>query len=344
MSQKIVNVNGSQNLILINTAIDKNTIIRLDSPIQSGLTVTIRDNAGGASASNSIIVSTITGVSLYSGLQQTSNRLDIQQPFGFITLYSSSSQNQWNVMNTFGFQPKKTVYNIESLAVSTIYMQDIAGGPTAQINVSNGILQVNGSNIEGGGGGGGGGGGTVPDPLTLQSIHVSSIKLSSNVSFSPNDNRVRLEVSGTVQTNFLSIVDQGIPSQINIISSENNTLCRNFYPISPVGAYIEFGYLAFVSVAVITYPLYLGTLTNINDGWWSTNGFLNPIFASGSGFINGFIVLPGYAITVYSSVNLTGNITCILSNTTSMPLYSNINNGSGYTGAIAGSYQLISIS
>jgi hypothetical protein len=340
MSQKIVTVNGSQNLVLINTAIDTNTIVRLDTPIQSGLTVTIRDNAGGASASNSIIVSTISGVSLYSGIQQTSNILNIQQPFGFITLYSSSSQNRWNVMNTFGFQPEKTVYNIESLAVSTIYMQDIAGGPTSQINVSNGILQVNGSNIEGGGGGG-----TVPDPLTVQSIHVSSIKLSSNVSFSPYDNRVRLEVSGTVQTNFLSIVDQGIPSQINIISSENNTLCRNkVYPISPVGAYIEFGYLAFISVAVITYPLYLGGLNSMIEGWWSTNGSLNPIFASGSGFINGFIVLPGHAITVYSSINLTGNITCILSNTTSMPLYSNINNGSGYIGAIAGSYQLISIS
>jgi hypothetical protein len=185
----------------------------------------------------------------------------------------------------------------------------------------------------------------VPDPLTLQSIHVSSIKLSSNVSFSPYDNRVRLEVSGTVQTNFLSIVDQGIPSQINIISSENNTLCRNFYPISPVGAYIEFGYQPYINYSITTYPLYLGTLYSMDEAWWNTTpSIYNPIYLTYGGFINGFIVLPGYAITVYSSINLTGNITCILSNTTSMPLYSNINNGLGNIGPIAGSYQLISIS
>ena len=340
MSQKIVTVNGSQNLVLINTAIDTNTIVRLNTPVQSGLTVTIRDNAGGASASNSIIVSTISGVSLYSGIQQTSNLLKIEQPFGFITLYSSSSQNRWNVLNTFGFQPEKTVYNIESLAVSTIYMQDIAGGPTSQINVSNGILQLNGSNIEAGSGGGGA---TVPDPLTIQSIHVSSIKLSSNVSFSSSDSNIRLEVSGTVQTNFLSLIDRSNASQKSDISVINNTLYRNSYPISPVGAYIEFGYFTSGTISLATYPLYLGSLNNINNAWWNTNP-INPIFSPNNGFINGFIVLPGYAITVYSTTNFSGDINCALSNTTTLPLYSNINNGFGPNGAISGSYNLISIS
>lgn len=222
-------------------------------------------------------------------------------------------------------------------------MQDIAGGPTSQLNVSNGILQVNGSNIEAGGGGGGG---SVPDPLTIQSIHVSSIKLSSNVAFSPFDSNIRLEVSGTVQTNFLSLVDQGAPSETTVVSVENNTFYRNSYEISAVGAYIEFGYLPYINYSLTTYPLYLGTLYSMNEAWWNTTitSLYNPIYMPYSGFINGFIVLPGYAITVYSSINLSGNIVCALSNTTAMPMYSNINNQQGYIGPISGSYTLISIS
>lgn len=345
MSQNVVTVNGTQSLVLINTAVDTNTIVRLQAPFQSGLSVTIRDNAGSASASNSIYVSTIFGVSLYSGLQQTSNLLQIQQPFGFVTLYSAADTARWNILNTFGFQPQKTVYNIESVAVSTIYMQDIAGGPASQINVSNGILRLNGSNIQGGGGGGGGG--TIPDPLTVDSIQVSSITVSSNSVFSPSESNVRLTVSGGIQTNFLNLVDQTTSPQTTQISVSCNTLYRNTYPISPVGAYIEFGYRVQTNVfsreyALTVYPLYLGTLDDIWNGWWSTTS--NPVFASGNGFVNGYILLPGFALMAYDTANLTGNLVWASSNRTTMPLYLNVNDNQGYVSPIAGSYNLKSIS
>jgi hypothetical protein len=346
MSQNIVTVNGTQSLVLINTAVDTNTIVRLQVPFQSGVSVTIRDNAGSASASNSIYISTIFGVSLYSGLQQTSNLLQIQQPFGFVTLYSAADTARWNILNTFGFQPQNTVYNIESIAVSTIYMQDMAGGAASQINVSNGVLQLNGSNIQGGGGGGGGGG-TIPDPLTVDSIQVSSITISSNSVFSSSESNVRLAVSGGIQTNFLNLVDQTTSPQTTQISVSCNTLYRNTYPISPVGAYIEFGYRVAINTvdnayALTTHPLYLGTLGSILDGWWATTS--NPVFVSGNGFINGYIVLPGYALMGYDAANLTGNLVCALSNTSALPLYSNVNNYQGYVSPIAGSYNLKSIS
>ena len=347
MSQNIVTVNGTQSLVLINTAVDTNTIVRLQVPFQSGVSVTIRDNAGSASASNSIYISTIFGVSLYSGLQQTSNLLQIQQPFGFVTLYSAADTSRWNILNTFGFQPQNTVYNIESIAVSTIYMQDMAGGRASQINVSNGVLQLNGSNIQGGGGGGGGGGGTIPDPLTVDSIQVSSITISSNSVFSSSESNVRLAVSGGIQTNFLNLVDQTTSPQTTQISVSCNTLYRNTYPISPVGAYIEFGYRVQTYVlsreyALTVYPLYLGTLDDIWNGWWATTS--NPVFANGTGFINGYIVLPGYALMAYDAANLTGNLVCLSSNTSTLPIYLDVNNQQGYVSPIAGSYNLKSIS
>jgi hypothetical protein len=103
------------------------------------------------------------------------------------------------------------------------------------------------------------------------------------------------------------------------ISGYMYNLYRNIYPITPVGGYVEFAYN---DGAPTVYPLYCyqsPTVTYFSQGPWSIN---SPIFTSGTGFVSGLIVLPGFAIFGADSND---NTFCLLDNNTTLPLYSNVN-------------------
>ena len=316
MSDTII---GNKNLILINTATQTNTIVLMSNTITTQ-TVTVRDNAGLASASNSIFVSTILGCSFTTGLPGVSNLLQIQQPYGFVTM-TSSPTNAWNVLNTFGFQPQETTYNIQELAVSTILFTDTTGYSN-QLNISNGTLFLNNALLQG-----------VPitSNLNTTSIQASTITVSRSGALTSNESTVRLNVSGTIETNFLTLNDQKLTT-LNTLSVNINTLYRNAYAINGVGGYIEFGY----SNTTTTYPLYIGSLPNISLGWWNIN-----TIQSNGGFVSGFITLPGNQLLAKDS-NLV--IICSNTNTTAFPLYSNINTNNSGSTFLTASYDLISIS
>jgi hypothetical protein len=310
---RIIAVAG--NLILIDTTVDINPIVPLPLTIVAGQTVTIRDNTGAASASNSIFISTIQGVSLISGIANVSNLIQIQQPFGYVTL-TSAPPNKWNLIDTFGFQPEKTVYNIEEIAVSTIVFKDIyTQGSISQLNVSNGTLLLDGAILSGE---------ITQQNLNISNITASTITLAQNSIFTSSETTTRLNIAGTVATNFLTLNDQSANSS-NIISLSNNTLYRNSYPVAPIGGYIEFAYISAPNkYSTTTYPLYVGTLTNLAQGWWDTNSY---IFSAVNACVNGFIVFPGFSLRVNGLPDNVGTIICSVSNITSFPIYSNVQPG-----------------
>ena len=64
-----------------------------------------------------------------------------------------------------------------------------------------------------------------------------------------------------------------------------------------------------------TYPLYVGELINITNGWWPTD----------NSRISGFITFPGFSLATWSNAEYSGTIIHSNTNTGTMPLYSNIN-------------------
>jgi hypothetical protein len=130
-------------------------------------------------------------------------------------------------------------------------------------------------------------------------------------------------------TKFLSLSNTTNATN-TIISSSNNILYRNNYAINPVGAHIEFrDSLSNLS----TYPLYTGSLSDFNNGWWDKTSTKN---------VSAFIVEPGYYLRAYSDPNYTENLICSVSNTTQNPIYSNVYNiNNSYSNA---SYILTSLS
>lgn len=141
-----------------------------------------------------------------------------------------------------------------------------------------------------------------------------------------------LNISGKMTTNFLSLSNISLSSSLpnQTISSSNNILYRNNYAINPVGAHIEF---RDSSSNFSTYPLYIGSLSNFNSGWWDKTTTKN---------VSAFIVEPGYYLRAYSEPNYTLPLICSVSNTTQNPIYSNVYNiNNSYSNA---SYILTSLS
>jgi hypothetical protein len=133
-------------------------------------------------------------------------------------------------------------------------------------------------------------------------------------------------------TNFLSLSNISLSSSLlnQTISSSNNILYRNNYTINPVGAHIEFRN---PSSNFSIYPLYIGSLSNFNNGWWDKTSTKN---------VSAFIIEPGYYLRAYSDPNYTRPLICSVVNTTSNPIYSNVYNiNNSYSNA---SYILTSLS
>lgn len=298
-----ITTDANTSLIFLNTA----TTVNLGSATQGQL-ITIRDSTGFASSANNIRVTTENNSNFNTGLPNISNTIQINQPFGFTTVQYDST-NGWGILNTFGLEASNTTTPFQELAVNTIFFNDQAGGTQSQLNVSNSTLLLNGAQIQM----------EIPNPLNAVTINAQQINLSNPI-INPTDETQRLNVNGTVTTNFININDR-TTSQPITISLQDNSLYRNTYRINPVGGYIEFLRITPSSpdTPFSTYPLYVGQLPNIQTGWWSTS-IVYPETIS----ISGFITFPGFSLVVYNAINYGGSIIHSNTNTGTMPLYSNI--------------------
>jgi len=306
-----ITTDTNTNLVLLNTA----TSVTLGQAT-SGQLITIRDSTGFASSGNNIKIVTENNNNFNTGLPNISNRITLQQPFGFATVQYDSTTG-WGILNTFGLEASNTTNSFQELAVNTIFFNDQDGAGQSQLNVSNSTLLLDGIPIEAGGGGGGG---TIPNPLNASNINASNINVSFNTT-----------VNGTVTTQLLTINNQG-NGGTSQISSQSNSLYRNAYRINPVGGYIEFKYLNAGAYSMpSSYPLYVGELDIIENGWWPTPNTTR---------ITGFITFPGFSLVVYNAANYNETIVHSNTNTGTMPLYSNINPNVFGNGFLYGSYKL----
>lgn len=336
MSGATINTDTTTTLVLVNTATNSNVTVNLN-PGWVGQTITVRDSSGKASATNPITIQS-GGNPFNTSIAGITSSFTLQQAYGFATFQYGSSY-QWTILNTFGLQPQETIWPAEGLTVSTIRFYDQTGSGTSLLNVSNATLLLNGEPIQGDSG-------QVPDPLTLQSLQVSTITVSSNLHFSSDEDTTRLNVSGTVATNFLTLNDQAQPQQSKL-SAQNNILYRNSYPINSIGAYIEFETASQLGAGsgqniTMVYPLYVGILSNLQNGWWDTT-VQSPLYAdSSTGYVSGIILLPGFSIIVNSGPNFSGSNYINTSNTTSLPVYQ-ATGGSTETTLLKSSYVLSAI-
>jgi len=318
-SGKTIRNNPNTNIILVNTAIDTNVIVSLENPIPYGQSLTVRDNSGQASSNNTITITSPTN-DFITTINNISNELVIVQPYGYATFQYGSTE-QWTITNTFGYSLSNTTFSINSFSVNTINFTDIQTGTVAHLNVSNGIMKLNGENIIGTAQS------SVIDTINANSLSASNLILSSNVlnpTITQGETSTRLTVSGTTQTNFLTLVgvDPNVPVSL---SAQSNTVYRGNYPLFPIGGYIEFAYRNDnygTYYALSTYPLYLGTLANISNGWWDRNLVSPNQNGPINSFVSGFITLPGFHLIASSNGTIICN-TC--NNTSQMPIYSNVN-------------------
>lgn len=288
-----ITTNTETNLIILNTA----TTVNLGNATQ-GQIITIRDSTGFASSANQITITRENNSDFNTGLPNISNIIQINQPFGFATVQYDST-NGWGILNTFGLEASNTTTPFQELAVNTIFFNDQAEeAQQSQLNVSNSTLILNGVPIQ-------------PDDPYINSINTDTIN-ASNINVSSNTT-----VDGTVTANFVDLKDQ-VSAQPRTISLQNNVLYRGNYQINPIGGYIEFRYLYEESVIFsmpYTYPLYVGGLTNISNGWWPTDNSIR---------ISGFITFPGFSLITWDAPNYNNAIIHSNTNTGAMPLYSNI--------------------
>ncbi len=114
----------------------------------NGRLITVRDNDGYASTNHAVILSTTAGATFATGGSQ----IQINQPFGFITLNSQSSGN-YTILNTFAFPEGSAAAFVSqvttsNLITSTIQMIDISTQSTNTFFTSTGFMYLN-SNVMG---------------------------------------------------------------------------------------------------------------------------------------------------------------------------------------------------
>lgn len=311
---EIITVDATTTLVLIDTAQYPYSRVQLPPLAQDIAQLTVRDNAGGSiSADFFIRIRAEEGTSFApSPILTNSTNIFIRQPFGFVTFSYNAALNLWSVLDSFGFQ-STDIFLAQQVTVSTIQVIDSSIPNTINsIGVANGTLLLNGTPLTGG---------SVPNPFNASNINASTMTLSHNLVFTPSESNIRLNVSGTVQTNFLTLNDT-ISGVQQTISLSNYSLNRNGYPIAPIGGYIEFAYFADNIAADIptVYPLAVSA-----DRLYFLNGPWNPasaIFTSGQGYVSGLIALPGYNVTAR---DVDDTVFCEIDNSTNQPIYSNVN-------------------
>ena len=121
-----ITVNQSTTLVQIDTSVLSNSphVVLLSNLNSPGSLITIRDTYGGASPSNTILVSTTNGVTFINGGGALSNLYTINQPYGFLTVTPKTS-NIWGVTNTFAFPDSSQVANLNAINVSSMNISSI---------------------------------------------------------------------------------------------------------------------------------------------------------------------------------------------------------------------------
>lgn len=125
MAQQVY-VNASTSVVQIDSSqitTGAPAIVYLSSIYAPGTLITIRDIAGYASATKSIVVSTTEGLHFLDGTQVSS--YSITQPYGFITVNPKTS-TIWALMNTFAFPDQSAAALVNSInavtgTTSTLY-------------------------------------------------------------------------------------------------------------------------------------------------------------------------------------------------------------------------------
>ena len=228
-----------KSIMLINTANDSNAIVLLSNSTNVGDIYTVKDSGGFASSTSPIFISTITTSSF---LDSTTSNYQIQQPFGYMSFISINS-TQWAILNTFANNTGSgnTQSYIETPQVSSIIFSDSATIGTAPIlNVSNGILQLNGDFIQG----------IMNDthnniittePLILSNIYAKHLTVGAPVQSKSqfiaigNSNNINISYDGITWTNsdtilnnytgmFLTIKDSSVIGLFMSNSLDNYTI------------------------------------------------------------------------------------------------------------------------
>jgi hypothetical protein len=143
-------VTQSTSVVLIDTATSNSPYIVLCPNLSTvGRLITVRDNAGFASYTNQIIVSTTSGVQF----QDNTSSITINQPYAFVTLQTIAGGN-YALVNTFGFPPGQSAAYVSNVTASTIqtnqlYFVDSNNGSNYLMYSSSGTLLYNFSSLIG---------------------------------------------------------------------------------------------------------------------------------------------------------------------------------------------------
>jgi hypothetical protein len=125
-----------------------NYIVYFPNISTNGRLITVRDNDGYASTNHAVILSTTAGARFATGKSQ----IEINQPFGFITLNSQSSGN-YTILNTFAFPTGSAAAFVNqvttsNLITSTLQMIDVGNQSINTFFTSTGFMYLN-SNVMG---------------------------------------------------------------------------------------------------------------------------------------------------------------------------------------------------
>ena len=123
---------ASTSVVLIDSSrltTGQSAIVLISSQMPPGRTLTVRDSLGYLSSPQSIIVSTMTGITFMDG----TSSLRISQPYASMS-FASRDANTWNIINTFGFPLYNTIANVSTLAVSTLIGNSLTIGGTISTN------------------------------------------------------------------------------------------------------------------------------------------------------------------------------------------------------------------
>ena len=215
--------------------------------------------------------------------------------------------------------------------LSSILFKDTKVLGHASVLTVDSVLKIDGSNVLSEDTSGNSGGPIViPDPLIQQSIFASTTTVRHPIGTnSPLDSNTRVKTSGTITT---SRVTFNNPLQTNsnqrVSVASNQLLYTNNYPINPVAGSVEFIYNIGVQGGsnIVSYPLYVGFLESLNNGWWASYIYITPESYLRTPRIFGFTVLPGYKLVVRNNSVIPPNTIINITNTTNYPIHSNTHN------------------
>jgi hypothetical protein len=132
----MTSVSASTSVVLVDTASGLGPYIVYFPYLSTiGRIITIRDNDGYASTGNSVILSTVSGVSFDNNISS----LLINQPYGFITV-SSQPNGFYSVLNTFAFPTGSESAYVYNLNTNNLGLRDSSTNIIENVKISTGLL------------------------------------------------------------------------------------------------------------------------------------------------------------------------------------------------------------